>query len=166
MTLEYSPKLCKNRMITASDYNGFLGTASNNMKKIKAVNRVHSGFSRYVDLKDPTGAYSNLRLFATDGTLTSSDKTKPTIASDVSAAMVFDSYIKKFISDDELINLYYKRFANTFTDLKTVYTGNNTFTWNQTTQYPLTGYFLNSGDIYGVGENSTIPETYYTGCST
>ena len=91
-------------MITASDYNGFLGTASNNMKKIKAVNRVHSGFSRYVDLKDPTGAYSNLRLFATDGTLTSSDKTKPTIASDVSAAMVFDSYIKKFISDDELIN--------------------------------------------------------------
>ena len=145
----------QNRMITASDYNGFLGTASNNMKKIKAVNRVHSGFSRYVDLKDPTGAYSNLRLFATDGTLSSSDKTKPTIASDVSAAMVFDSYIKKFISDDELINLYYKRFANTFTDLKTAYTGNNTFTWNQTTQYPLTGYFLNSGDIYGVGENQS-----------
>ena len=145
----------QNRMITASDYNGFLGTASNNMKKIKAVNRVHSGFSRYVDLKDPTGAYSNLRLFATDGTLTSSDKTKPTIASDVSAAMVFDSYIKKFISDDELINLYYKRFANTFTDLKTEYAGNNTFTWNQTTQYPLTGYFLSGSDIYGVGKNQS-----------
>ena len=36
-----------------------------------------------------------------------------------------------------------------------MYTGNNTFTWNQTTQYPLTGYFPNSGDIYGVGENQS-----------
>ena len=69
-------------MITASDYNGFLGSQSDNMKKIKAVNRTHSGFSRYVDLKDPTGAYSDLRLFATDGTLFSTEKSKTTIASD------------------------------------------------------------------------------------
>ena len=147
----------QNRMITASDYNGFLGTASNNMKKIKAVNRVHSGFSRYVDLKDPTGAYSNLRLFATDGTLSSTEKTKPTIASDVSAAQVFDSYIKKFISDDELINLYYNKFATTFDNLKATYTDND-FIWNQTTQYPLTGYFLfntTGFPIYGVGKNQS-----------
>ena len=69
------------------------------MKKIKAVNRTHSGFSRYVDLKDPTGAYSSLRLFATDGKLYSTEKNKTTIASDVSAPVVFDTYIKKFISD-------------------------------------------------------------------
>lgn len=144
----------QNRMITASDYNGFLGTASNNMKKIKAVNRVHSGFSRYVDLKDPTGAYSNLRLFATDGQLTSDEKVKTTIASDVSAAYVFDTYIKKFISDDELINLYYNKFATTFTNLKSSYTVNN-FTWAQSTQYPLTGYFLNGSTIYGVGTNQS-----------
>ena len=106
------------------------------MKKIKAQPEYTVALVDMLISKIPTGAYSNLRLFATDGTLTSSDKTKPTIASDVSAQMVFDSYIKKFISDDELINCYYKRFANTFTDLKTVYTGNNTFTWNLSTQYP------------------------------
>ena len=144
----------QNRMITASDYNGFLGSQSDNMKKIKAVNRTHSGFSRYVDLKDPTGAYSDLRLFATDGTLFSTEKSKTTIASDVSAAVVFDAYVKKFISDDELINLYYQKFASTFVALKANYTLNS-FTWQQSTQYPQTGYFVNSNVIYGVGQNQS-----------
>ena len=144
----------QNRMITASDYNGFLGSTSDNMKKIKAVNRTHSGFSRYVDLKDPTGAYSNLRLFGTDGKLYSCNKRKTTIASDISAAQVFDSYIKRFVSDDELINLYYNKFATTFVDLKSTYSL-NLFSWAQSTQYPLTGYFLNGTTIHGVGENQS-----------
>ena len=144
----------QNRMITASDYNGLLTTTSDNMRKIKAVNRTHSGFSRYVDMKDPTGAYSNLRLFATDGKLTKKETSKTTIASDVSAATVFEKYIRKFVSDDEMINLYYNKFAATFTALKPTYSV-NAFTWNQTSQYPLTGYFLNSNIIYGVGSSQS-----------
>ena len=126
----------QNRMITASDYNGLLLTTTDSVKKVKAVNRTHSGFSRYVDMKDPTGAYSNLRLFATDGILTKSEHTKETIISDVSAAVVFDKHIRKAVSDDEMINLYYDKFLNTFTTLKTTYTQND-FLWTQSIQYPL-----------------------------
>ena len=36
-------------MTPADDYNGLLTTTSDNIKKVKAVNRTHSGFSRYVD---------------------------------------------------------------------------------------------------------------------
>lgn len=149
----------QNRMITANDYNGLLLTTTDSVKKIKAVNRTHSGFSRYVDMKDPTGAYSNLRLFATDGILTKTEHTKETIMSDVSAAVVFDKHIRKAVSDDEMINLYYDKFLNTFTALKTNYTVNN-FLWTASTQYPLTGYFrLNDAGqnypIYGVGDKQT-----------
>ena len=148
----------QNRMITADDYNGLLTTTSDNIKKVKAVNRTHSGFSRYVDLKDPTGAYSNLRLFATDGTLAKTEHTKETIASDTDAATVFDKYIKKFVADDELVNLYYDKYATTFTALKNTFT--DTYLWNSSTQYPLTGYFTlnNVGQgypIYGVGKSQS-----------
>ncbi len=149
----------QNRMITANDYNGLLLSTSDSIKKIKAVNRTHSGFSRYVDLKDPTGAYSNLRLFATDGELKKEEHTKQTIVSDKTASQVYDQFIKKFISDDELINLYYDMFASTFTALKSSFSVNN-FIWNKNTAYPLTGYFtLNDASagypIYGVGEQQS-----------
>lgn len=148
----------QNRMITADDYNGLLTTTSDNIKKVKAINRTHSGFSRYVDLKDPTGAYSNLRLFGTDGVLSKTEHTKETIASDTEAATVFDKYIKKFVSDDELINLYYDKYATTFASIKTSYT--DSFLWNKSTQYPLTGYItLNDSSagfpIYGVGKSQS-----------
>ena len=50
-------------------------------------------------------------LFATDGTLAKTEHTKETIASDTDAATVFDKYIKKFVADDELVNLYYDKYA-------------------------------------------------------
>jgi len=59
----------QNRLITAEDYNiGPLGI-SQDIIKTKSVNRIASGISRYYDLKDPSGKYSNTSLFADDGIL-------------------------------------------------------------------------------------------------
>jgi len=58
----------QNRMVTGEDYQAF-PLSSNLAAKIKAVNRVYSGQSRYIDLHDPTGTYQDLSLFADDGIL-------------------------------------------------------------------------------------------------
>ena len=57
----------QNRMITGEDYNVLPLSVSQEILKVKAVNRVSSGISRYFDLKDATGKYSSTNLFGTDG---------------------------------------------------------------------------------------------------
>ena len=59
----------QNRLITAEDYNlGPLGI-SQNIIKVKSVNRTSSGINRYYDLRDSTGKYSSTNLFGTDGVI-------------------------------------------------------------------------------------------------
>jgi hypothetical protein len=55
------------RMITGEDYNILPLSVNQEIVKVKAVNRVSSGISRYFDLKDTSGKYSNTNLFGTDG---------------------------------------------------------------------------------------------------
>lgn len=59
----------QNRMITGEDYNICPLSVSQQVLKVKAVNRSSSGISRYFDLVDPTGKYSSTNLFADDGVL-------------------------------------------------------------------------------------------------
>lgn len=59
----------QNRMITGEDYNVYPLSVNQEIVKIKSVNRVSSGISRYFDLKDSTGKYSTTNLFGTDGVL-------------------------------------------------------------------------------------------------
>ena len=57
----------QNRMITGEDYNVFPLGVNQEIIKIKSVNRVSSGISRYFDLKDSSGKYSHTNLLGTDG---------------------------------------------------------------------------------------------------
>jgi hypothetical protein len=59
----------QNRMITAEDYSLRPFSVSQQVAKVKAVNRSSSGISRYFDLVDPTGKYSKTNLFADDGVI-------------------------------------------------------------------------------------------------
>lgn len=59
----------QNRMITAEDYNISPLSVSQEIVKIKSINRSSSGISRYFDLVDPTGKYSKTNLFGDDGAL-------------------------------------------------------------------------------------------------
>ena len=59
----------QNRMVSAQDYNVFPASQSNNVKKIKAINKTHAGHSRYIDINDPTGTYHNVDTFADDAYL-------------------------------------------------------------------------------------------------
>ena len=56
------------RMVSGEDYNAF-PLAKNLAAKIKAVNRVYSGQSRFIDLNDPTGNYQNANVYTDDACL-------------------------------------------------------------------------------------------------
>lgn len=59
----------QNRLITGEDYNvGTLGI-SQQIIKTKAINRTSSGISRYYDLRDATGKYSNTLMYGQDGVI-------------------------------------------------------------------------------------------------
>ena len=58
----------QNRMVNGEDYNVF-PLQNSQALKLKAVNRVYSGQSRYLDINDPTGSYSNVKVFSDDGIL-------------------------------------------------------------------------------------------------
>jgi hypothetical protein len=57
----------QNRMVTAEDYNIAPLTLGSDILKVKSVNRVSSGISKYFDLSDISGKYGRTNIFATDG---------------------------------------------------------------------------------------------------
>ena len=57
----------QNRMITGEDYQILPLNVSQEIVKVKSVNRTSSGISRYFDLKDPTSKYSSTNLYGKDG---------------------------------------------------------------------------------------------------
>ena len=59
----------QNRMITAEDYNIAPLVAGSDILKIKSLNRISSGVSKYYELSDVSGQYSHTNIFGNDGML-------------------------------------------------------------------------------------------------
>ena len=59
----------QNRMVTGEDYNIAPLTFTTNVLKVKSINRISSGVSKYFELSDVSGKYSSTNIFATDGIL-------------------------------------------------------------------------------------------------
>jgi hypothetical protein len=57
----------QNRMITAEDYQLAPLSSSQEILKVKSINRISSGVSRNFDLIDASGKYSSINVFADDG---------------------------------------------------------------------------------------------------
>jgi len=110
----------QNRMITAEDYNISPLSVSQEIAKIKAVNRSASGISRYLDLIDPTGKYSKTNLFADDGVLYQeiyTVNTTFTYASRTDIQGIIINKIFDILAEPDLRNFYYSKFTNISTTL-------------------------------------------------
>ena len=59
----------QNRMVTAEDYNISPLTLSSDILKVKSINRVSAGVSKFFELSDVSGKYSKTNIFANDGIL-------------------------------------------------------------------------------------------------
>jgi hypothetical protein len=142
----------QNRMITAEDYQVVPLSASQEIVKVRSVNRSASGISRAKEILDPTGAYSNVSVFAEDGilyreeslqqfTFTFNNKSKiQSVINDSVEARLKEAYARQF---------YYLKYG--YKDVSTL-----TATWNSTTTSTNTntGYFTSGGALV-IGDFAT-----------
>jgi hypothetical protein len=109
----------QNRMITGEDYNISPLGVSQEVVKIKAVNRTSSGISRYFDLVDPTGKYSSTNLFGDDGIVYKElfdDSFRFSYTSRTDVEAVIYNQIIDVLSETSLRNFYYANFSKVATD--------------------------------------------------
>ena len=103
----------QNRMVTAEDYQISPLGVSQEIIKVKSVNRTASGISRYFDLIDATGKYSKTSLYGTDGVIYRENINPQTAftfvtKTDIEGAIV--NNIEPILKDKKLRNYYYGEF--------------------------------------------------------
>jgi len=147
----------QDRMITGEDYNiGPIAVASN-ILKVKSINRQSSGISKYFDLKDVTGKYSQVDIYAQDGILYKEDKQNSftfTFNNRNEAFGVLKSRIEPIISSPETKNFYIDKFSRP--DLSNI---NIEWILGQTESNQVRGYFADITNSVIVNHNvvSTYP---------
>ena len=147
----------QNRMVTAEDYNTFPYSSYSNISKVKSVNRLSSGTSRYLDVLDNTGRYSSTNIFCDDGVIYKEDASSNfafswSTTGDITR--VINNQVIPKISNKSLLHFYYAEF-NRYS-LTDVY-------WDKTTTgtSSSTGFFVNGSSVpLQVGSNVTGNNTY------
>ena len=135
----------QNRMVTGEDYQVAPLGINQQIVKVKSVNRLSSGISRYFDLVDATGKYSKTTLYGNDGVIFKENLEKIsnftfTTRTDVEGAI--ENIIVPILNDKKIRNFYFDRFPKILTsDLR--------INWvQQTKETNLTsGYFKNIENI-------------------
>jgi hypothetical protein len=150
----------QNRMITGEDYNLAPLATSQNILKVKAINRVSSGISRNFDLIDASGKYSSVNVFASDG-LVYKDEIERSASFKFTNRIDIINFIRNTIEPiftaTDVYNFYLTKFD------KILFTDTN-YRWKQLTTdvNSSTGYFYNNIDssILKVGSYTTSTLKY------
>lgn len=144
----------QNRMVNGEDYNNFPYTSFSSIIKSKAIVRTNVGTSRYLDLVDPTGKYSSINTFNSDG-VAFTDAPDSVVTFEFSNKNDIESVIKNIIepklSNRNIIQLYYKKFPRRALSAIDI-------AWNQSTTLTneTTGFFkASSGTALPIGSFAT-----------
>lgn len=150
----------QNRMITGEDYNLAPLASSQDILKIKAVNRTSSGISRNFEIIDVSGKYSSVNVFADDGFIYK-ETTERALSFKFSNKLDIINFIRKSVepalAGTDVYNFYLTKFAK-----KTFDTVSPTTWVLKTSDVNLsTGYFLGTkiervGLAYGTGNMAYI----------
>tara|TARA_A100001015_G_scaffold57167_1_gene62869 strand:- start:187 stop:3693 length:3507 start_codon:yes stop_codon:yes gene_type:complete len=142
----------QNRMITAEDYQVVPLSASQEIIKVRSVNRSASGISRAKEILDPTGAYSNVSVFAEDGILYREEKLNTFTFNFTNRNTILDTIntnVEAKLSKAYARQFYYLKYGTK--DLSSL-----NATWNSTTTTTNTNTgFFTSGGALVVGDFAT-----------
>jgi hypothetical protein len=128
-------------------------SSSQNIIKIKAVNRTSSGISRNFDIIDASGKYSSINIFADDGFIYKEENQR-VLTFKFDSRIDIINFVRRSIepafTDSDVYNFYFTKFD------KILFTDTNTI-WQSITSSISTGYFKNIIDntLLKVGTYST-----------
>jgi len=142
----------QNRMITAEDYQVVPLSASQEIVKVRSVNRSASGISRAKEILDPTGAYSNVSVFAEDGILYR-EESVPTFTFTFNNKSDISSTINNSI-EAKIKTAYARQFYYDKYDTKALATLTATWSSSTTGTNTNTGFFT-SGGALAIGDSAT-----------
>ena len=144
----------QNRMITAEDYNIAPLKAGTDILKVKSVNRVASGISKYYELSDVSGKYSTVNVFGSDGALYKdiiTNKFNFSFTNRNEIYAVLQNRIDPILGTGELKHFYFDSYRNP--NNYALSTGGSKIVaanvkWNRSTgtTNQTTGYFKNKND--------------------
>ena len=134
----------QNRMITGEDYNLAPLGSSQELLKVKSINRTSSGISRNFDIIDASGKYSKVNVFADDGLIYRKNYEKAFSFKSNNKSTILNfirNTLEPIIASGEIYNFYITNFDKIFTSDVNV-------SWIQTTtdDTSTTGYFGNVFD--------------------
>jgi hypothetical protein len=142
----------QNRMITAEDYQVVPLSTSQEIVKVRSVNRSASGISRAKEILDPTGAYSNVSVFAEDGILYREESTEQftfTFNNRSEIQTIVDSSVEAKLKQAYARHFYYFKYGTK--DVSTL-----SATWNSTTTSTNTNTgYITSGGALVLGDFAT-----------
>ena len=104
----------QNRMITGEDYNLAPLTSSQDILKVKAINRTSSGISRNFDIVDASGKYSSVDVFADDGLIYKNPAEVQLTFKYTSKVDIYNfirQQLDATISKDDVYNFYLTKFT-------------------------------------------------------
>ncbi len=130
----------QNRMVTSEDYNLAPLISSQDIIKVKAINRTSSGISRNFDIIDATGKYSSVNVYGDDGYIYKEEIEKKLTFKYVNRLDVVNFIRQKIeveLNTDEFYNFYLTKFD------RILFPSENTI-WKQVTNEinASTGYFV------------------------
>jgi hypothetical protein len=150
----------QNRMITAEDYNIAPLSLGSDILKVKSVNRISSGLSKYFDLSDVSGKYSKTNIFAADG-MVYKDKTERNFEFEFTnrneVFAVIKQKLEPIIASSSLRSFYLDQYPRpSLTGLSV--------TWQQVNKdgSQSRGYFKNSTEPVSVGAYTSNNLKYIT----
>ena len=146
----------QNRMVTGEDYNIVPLTISSDILKVKSINRISSGLSKYFDLNDVSGKYSSTNIFAKDGIVYKKDQEESFNFSIVNKNQVY-SVIKQqvgpLISSNAMRSFYFDQYSRPSLDglgyswvlvNKTAGQSRGYFTYNNVSPSPVGNFSSNN----------------------
>jgi len=135
----------QNRMVTGEDYNLAPLAASQNILKIKSINRTSSGISRNYEIIDASGKYSSVNVFADDGLIFKEEIERSLsfkFTNRIEILNFIRNTIEETVNEVDVYNFYLTKFD------KILFTDQNTIWKMVTSDVNLsTGYFYNTSDI-------------------
>lgn len=139
----------QNRMITAEDYNIAPLAAGSDILKIKSVNRISSGISKFFDLSDVSGQYSSTNIFADDGILYKEpveNNFEFTFVNENEILGVVTNQLAPIVASTEMRNYYIDQYPR-------IYGSNPRFIWNKAilNTNQTNGYFSSPSGPVAVG---------------
>jgi hypothetical protein len=141
----------QNRMVNGEDYNVF-PLQNIAISKLKSINRVYSGHSRFIDINDPTSTFQDVNVFADDGAVYEEfDEAYVEIplSANKTSGEIVSTVLFSLIKDVELQQYFYRAYpeqSNALYGSAALAPNPGSIYWNQATNasFSSTGYFNTS----------------------